>query len=161
VVSLRVFDEGFAPAAASATELKVLWTSPDGKVREASPRETGPGTYAVELTGLLPGGHRLKAMARYQGKPWGEDEVRFEWAKAPPEEPMDRQWLRGVAEATGGSFRELSASDAAALLEKLSPIRRQSEIVRRRRPAASPWWLAAALALLLCEWALRRWKGLP
>ena len=182
VVSLRVFDEGFAPAAAAATELKVLWTAPDGQVREVLPRETGPGTYAVELTGLAPGEHRLKALARYQGKPWGEDEVRFDWAKAPTEAPMDRKWLRGVAEATGGTFTELSACDAApfaklfpegvrhggpagldaaALLEKLSPIRRQSEITRRRRPWASPWWLAAALALLLGEWTARRWRGHP
>ncbi len=161
VVALRVFDEGFAPAAAVATEITVVWTGPDGKSRQVLPRETGPGTYAVELTGLLPGAHRLKASARYQGKAWGEDEVRFDWAKAPPEAPMDRKWLRSVAEATGGTFTELSACDAAALLEKLSPLRRQSEITRRRRPWASPLWLAAALALLLCEWAARRWRGYP
>ena len=130
-------------------------------MREALPRETGPGAYAVELTGLLPGRNRLQAVARYQGKPWGEDEVSFEWAKAPPEAPMDQKWLRGVAEVTGGTFTELAGSDAAVLLERLSPVRRQSEITRRRRPVASPWWLAAALALLLCEWAARRWRGYP
>ncbi|MCX5794026.1 MAG: glutamine amidotransferase [Elusimicrobia bacterium] len=161
VVALRVFDEGFAPAAAAATELKVLWTAPDGTVREVVPRETGPGAYAVEMTGLAPGWNRLKAMARYQGKAWGEDEARFEWAQTPPEAPMDRKWLRRVAEATGGTFSELSAADAAALLEKLSPVRRQSEIVRRRRLCTSLWWLTAALALLLCEWAARRWRGHP
>jgi hypothetical protein len=161
VVSLRVFDDGFAPAAAAATDLQVVWTAPDGRARAAQPRETGPGTYAVELTGLAPGRHRLKASARYRGKPWGEDEVRFDWAQAPPESPMDRKWLRGVAESTGGSFSEMEGSDAAALLEKLSAIRRQPEVTRRRRPWASLWWLAAALALLLCEWALRRWRGLP
>jgi uncharacterized membrane protein len=159
--SLRVFDEGFAPAPASATELRVLWTGPDGRSREAAPRETGPGAYAVELTGLAPGRHRLKAAARLRGKAWGEDELRFDWAKAPPEAPMDRRWLRGLAEAAGGGYSDLAAADAAALLDKLSPVRRQSEIVRRRRPAASWWWLAAALVLLLGEWALRRWRGLP
>jgi hypothetical protein len=74
---------------------------------------------------------------------------------------MDRKWLRGVAEASGGTFTELSGCDAAALLEKLSSVRRQSEVTRRHRPWTSPWWLAAALALLLCEWAARRWRGYP
>ncbi|MDD5628863.1 MAG: glutamine amidotransferase [Elusimicrobia bacterium] len=161
VVRLRVFDESFAPAAAASTELRVLWTAPDGQVREAPAKETGPGAYSVELTGLSTGWHRLKAVARCQGKAWGEDEVRFDWVGAAPEAPMDRKWLRRVAEATGGTFTELSAADAGALLEKLSPVRRQSEIVRRRRLWASPWWLAAALALWLCEWAARRWRGWP
>ncbi len=159
--SLRVFDEGFAPAAAAATELRVVWTGPGGRVREAAPRETGPGTYAVELTGLAPGRHRLKAMARYRGKAWGEDEAVFDWAEAPAEAPMDRAWLRRFAQAAGGSASDLSGADAGALLEKLSPVRSQAETVRRRRPAASLWWLAAAAALLLAEWALRRWRGLP
>ncbi|MBI5239510.1 MAG: hypothetical protein HY926_03490 [Elusimicrobia bacterium] len=159
--SLRVFDEGFAPAAAAATELRVVWTGPDGRLREAAPRETGPGAYSVELTGLAPGRHRLKASARYGGKPWGEDEVRFDWAKAPAEAPMDRGWLRRFAEASGGAFSDMPQADAGALLEKLSPVRLQAETVRRRRPWASLWWLAAAAALLLGEWALRRWRGLP
>ena len=51
--------------------------------------------------------------------------------------------------------------EAGTLLEKLSPVRRQAEITRRRYPWASPWWLAAALALFLCEWAWRRWRGYP
>ncbi|HBT60909.1 MAG TPA: hypothetical protein DEB40_04105 [Elusimicrobia bacterium] len=161
VLRLRVFDEGFRPAAAAQTALAVLWTAPDGAVREAVPRESGPGSYTLELTGLSPGWHRLKAMARYRGKPWGEDEVRFEWAQGLPDAPMDRKWLRRAADASGGTLTELSAARAADLLERLSPVREQSEVKRRLHPWASSWWLALALALFLGDWALRRWKGYP
>jgi len=161
VFSLRVFDENFQPAAEDATALSVLWTAPGGQAREVSPRLIGPGSYSVELTGLAPGWHRLRALARLRGKPWGEDEVRFAWAKAPPAAPMDLRWLRHAAQATGGSFTELSGLEARALLDKLPPVARQSEVTSRRRPTASLWWLAAALALLLSEWAWRRWRGQP
>jgi uncharacterized membrane protein len=160
-IALRVFDESFQPAARALTGLSVLWTAPGGAVREAVPREIGPGEYALELTGLAPGTHKLRAWARYRGRPWGEDTVAFEWAKAPPEAPMDRKWLRHAAEAAGGSLIELPDLRAEALLAKLSPVRRQDEVSRRQYPWASLWWLAAAVALFLGEWAGRRWKGWP
>ena len=161
LISLRIFDEGFRPASAAQTALTVLWTAPGGTVREIAPRETGPGTYALELTGLTPGPHRLKVVARYQGKPWGEDEVRFEWGQAPVEAPVDRAWLRRASESSGGTSSDLDGLAASALLEKLPPIRWESEVLGRRRPWASLWWLGLSLALFLIEWAARRWRGYP
>ncbi|MDD5655712.1 MAG: glutamine amidotransferase [Elusimicrobia bacterium] len=158
---LRVFDESFRPAARELTSLRVLWTQPSGAVREAAALPAGPGRYELELTGLAPGRHRLKAVARYRGKPLGEDEVRFDWAKSLPEAPMDRRWLLRTAQAAGGEFRELDALDVAEALAKLSPVRVQAQVLRRTRPWDRPWWLALLLALLLGEWVWRRWRGLP
>lgn len=159
-LSLRVFDEGFRPAQAQETSLTVEWTDPGGKSREVLARETEPGLYSVELTGLEPGPQRLRAWARYRGKPWGQDEVRFQWEPLSGERPIDHRFLKRVAEASGGSAAELSAVETGVLLDKLPPVRKTLEVERRLRPWASSFWLALTAGLLLLEWFLRRWKGL-
>jgi len=158
-LSLRVFDEGFGPASAADTRLSVTWTGPDGKAREAPARETEPGAYAIELTGLVPGAQKVRASARVRGRPWGEDEVRFTWEPA-QEEPMDRSWLTKAAEAGGGRFFDLNdLGRPDALLDLLPSARPRDETVRRRYPFLSPSWLALAAVLLLLEWAWRRRSG--
>ena len=157
-LSLRVFDEGFGPASAADTRVSVSWTGPDGKPREVAARETEPGAYAIELTGLSPGSHRVRATARVRGRPWGGDEVRFTWEPA-TEEPMDRGWLSKAAAAGGGDFVDLSTVDPDKLLALLPPARPREETVRRLRPFLSPYWLAFAALLFLLEWALRRRAG--
>jgi hypothetical protein len=159
VIGLRVFDENFQPAARELTALTVLWSQPGGALHEAYPRETGPGRYEIELTGLSPGRHKLKASARYRGKPLGEDEIAFDWAKASPEQPVDRAWLRQAAVSASGGFFDLEGQSPEPLLDKLTPVRVQSQVSRRSRPWASPWWLGAALALFFGEWFWRRWRG--
>jgi uncharacterized membrane protein len=158
VASLRVFDEDFSPAKAAETRVTVLWTPPGGTPREVAARETEPGSYAVELTGLAPGTHKLRASARVRGRPWGEDEESFVW-EAAADAPMDRAWLTRAAAAGGGQFFDLSRADAASVLAKLPPPRPESEVARRLHPFDSAPWLAFAAALLLVEWALRRRKG--
>jgi uncharacterized membrane protein len=160
VLSLRVFDEGFHPASSAETDLTVLWTGPDGKTQEAAVRETEPGVYSIELTGLRPGSQRLRAVARYRGKAWGEDAVRFQWEPSIGELPVDRRFLKRVADASGGAVTELAAADAAALLEKLPPVRTSLQVSRRLHPWASVFWLWLTAGIFLAEWALRRWKGL-
>jgi uncharacterized membrane protein len=157
--SLRVFDSDFSPAKASETRLTVLWTPPGGAAREVAARETEPGAYAVELTGLGPGTHRLRATARVRGRVWGEDSESFVWEPA-ADAPMDRAWLSRAASAGGGEFRDLARTPAAELLSKLPPPRPESEIARRLHPFSSAPWLALTGILLLSEWALRRRKGL-
>ena len=158
VASLRVFAADFSPAKASETRVTVLWTPPGGKAREVAARETEPGLYSIELTGLAPGTHRLRASARVQGRAWGEDEESFAWEPA-ADAPMDRAWLTRAAAASGGAFYDASRSDARELLAKLPPPRPESEVARRLRPFSSWGWLALTAALLLLEWALRRRKG--
>ncbi len=157
--SLRVFDESFKPAEKAGVSLSVAWTGPDGKSREVVPIETEPGVYGVELTGLKPGANRLRASARYRGKPWGEDEVRFDWEAQPAEQPVDGRWLKRAAEATGGTAQSLAAADLDALVSRLPPVREQAEVSRRYHPWASTLWLAATALAFLLEWTLRRLKG--
>ena len=157
-LSLRVFDEGFGPAPAADTRVSAAWTGPDGRTREVAARETEPGAYAIELTGLVPGSHRVRATARVRGRAWGGDEVRFAWEPA-QEEPMDRGWLAKAAEAGGGRFFDLSTARPEELLDLLPPPRPREETVRRLRPFASPLWLALAGLLFVLEWALRRRSG--
>ncbi len=157
-LSLRVFDEGFGPASAADTRVSVTWTGPDGRAREVAARETEPGAYAVELTGLTPGSQKVRASARVRGRPWGEDEVRFAWEPA-QEEPMDRGWLTKAAAAGGGKFVDLATVRPEELLAALPAPSAREESVRRLRPFASPVWLLIAGVLFFLEWALRRRSG--
>ncbi len=157
--SVRVFDEDFAPAKSADTRLVVTWTPPGGAAREVPARETEPGVYEIDLTGLTPGPQRLRASARVRGRAWGEDELRFNW-EAPTEAPMDRAWLQRAAAAGGGAFFDLSRASPDEVLARLPPPQAQAEVTRRLRPFVSPWWLALAGALLLAEWAWRRRLGL-
>ena len=156
--SLRVFDADFSPAKAAETRVTVLWSPPGASAREVAARETEPGVYSIELTGLTPGAHRLRATARVRGRAWGEDSASFIWEPA-ADAPMDRAWLTRAASAGGGEFYDLSHVDARDLLAKLPPPRPESEVVRRLHPFSSAPWLALTAALLLLEWALRRRKG--
>ncbi|MEK7232840.1 MAG: glutamine amidotransferase [Elusimicrobiota bacterium] len=158
-LSLRVFDEGFSPASAADTRVSVIWDGPDGRAREVAARETQPGVYAIELTGLSAGAHRVRASARVRGRPWGGDEVRFTWEPA-SEEPMDRGWLMKAAAAGGGQFVDLSSlARPDELLDLLPPARPREETVRRLYPFISPFWLFFVGCLFLIEWALRRRCG--
>lgn len=161
VFSVRVFDEGFGPAPSAQTQVSVIWTEPSGQARPVTARETEAGSWQLELTGLKPGLHKLRASASVRGKPWGEDKAEFRWDGPSAEAPMDLRWLKRVADSSGGSLAELASADADALLDKLPPVVQTSEVTRRYKPAASPWWLLAAGALLLAEWGLRRRRGLP
>jgi hypothetical protein len=159
IFSLRVFDERFNPSPAGLTDVTILWTSPGGQTQERPAQEIQPGVFSIELTGLSPGTHWLKALAKLRGRPWGEDRLRFHWASAPPELPMDQKWLREVAELSGGSMQEISAAEATGLLGRLPPARREFETRRRLQPWASPIWLGLTAAAFLAEWGLRRLKG--
>ncbi len=156
--TVRVFEADFSPAKSAETRVTVVWTPPDGKPREVAARETEPGVYAVELTGLAPGAQRLRASARVRGRPWGEDEESFVW-EAAVDAPMDRAWLSRAAAAGGGDFIDLARVSPADALAKLPPSRVESETTRRLQPFASAGWLALTAALLLAEWAWRRRSG--
>lgn len=136
----------------------MTWTPPSGGAREVAARETEPGVYQVDLTGLTPGPQLLRASARVRGRAWGEDEARFVW-EAAVEAPMDRAWLAHAASLGGGDFFDLSRATPDGVLARLPPPRAESEISRRLHPFVSPGWLALAAALLLTEWALRRRLG--
>jgi hypothetical protein len=161
VFFLRVFDESFRAPPRGSAEVSVLWTGPDGKTREVLPSETEPGLFPVELTGLSPGNHHLKAVVRLKGRPWGEGGRACTGGGGPPEAPMDRLWLKRVADLTSGEMTELAAADGSRLLGKLPAIRSEAEILGRAEPWSASVWLYLTLACLLAEWGLRRWRGFP
>jgi uncharacterized membrane protein len=156
--SLRVFDSDFSPAKPAQTRVTVLWTPPGGPAREVAARETEPGVYSVELTGLAPGLHRLSASARVRGRPWGTDAESFSW-QPEPDAPMDRAWLSRAAASGGGEFRELARTRPEDLLASLPPAHPESEVARRLHPFSSAPWLALTGVLFVLEWALRRRSG--
>ncbi len=158
--SLRVFDEGFRPVERSAAQVTVLWTPPGKPAREVPAVETEPGVFSIELTGLAAGVHRLRATARYHGRVWGQDEVRFVW-EGSQEEPVDRPWLKAASDQTGGTFQDASGADAAALLSRLPPPRVEAQVRRRAEPWQSAPWLWLTAGLFVAEWGLRRRRGLP
>lgn len=161
VLSLRVFDESFRPADPAGTDVTVLWTPPGGAAREVPARPLEPGVYQIELTGLALGQHRVRASAKWRGRAWGEDAVRFDWQPPSSDAPVDKRWLKRVADATGGELRDVSSADAAALLAALPPVREEAEVSRRYSPASTNWWLLLTGLLFAAEWALRRRRGLP
>ncbi|MBI4386142.1 MAG: hypothetical protein HY551_02050 [Elusimicrobia bacterium] len=158
-VQLRLFDEGFGPLAGARSELSVLWTAPDGRAQAIEPRETEPGLFEVTLTGLAPGPHRLKAAARYRGRAWGEDQIRFIWEGRPPETPLRRRQLQDVARRTGGRYSDLDRLPLSIWLEDGSGVSVQKDVLRRWHLWDSSLWLWAIGGLLLAEWIARRWKG--
>lgn len=157
--SLHVFDEGFQPAPAAATEVSVIWNSPSG-AKSVTAESKEPGVYEIDLVGLVPGSHRLTASARYKGKPWGEDRVGFLWQPQDRQAPMNQAWLKQLAAKTGGAYADLRQSDAEELLRRLPPPRGQAQVRKRYYPWADLPWLALLALLFLVEWGVRRWRGL-
>ncbi len=156
---VRVFDDNFGPAPAEGLDLSVIWTPPSGPASAVWPKLRAPGSYAVELTGLQQGTHRLKAVARRAGRSWGEDEARFFWQPAGEEPPLDRAWIEKTARAGGGKAGTLRGAKTEELFGRLPPAREEFRSSRRLHPAAAPAWLWATLAALLLEWTIRRWRG--
>ena len=157
VASLRVFEKDFSPARGAMTRVQVLWTAPNGEVREVATRETEPGIYTMEITGLSRGTHRLRASARVRAAAWGSDEATFIWEPI-GEAPMDRAWLSRAA-SLEGKFYDLAKTKPAALLDRLPQPRVESEVVRRLHPFSTGAWLVLTALLFLSEWAWRRWSG--
>ncbi|HAH06388.1 MAG TPA: hypothetical protein DCM05_07650 [Elusimicrobia bacterium] len=160
VAALRTFDEHFRPLPGSETDLRVLWTPPGAKApRSTAFFEREPGLFQVELADLAEGRHRLRAVARRRGQPWGEDETEFLWQKVKGDAPLDRKRLKAVAERTGGRYADLDRLEPSALLEGLAPPKRERLASSRRALWGSPAWLWTLCALLFAEWFLRRRGG--
>ncbi|MBI5202303.1 MAG: hypothetical protein HY925_12005 [Elusimicrobia bacterium] len=159
VLTVHLFDDGFRPLSGADADLKVFWTSPGGKSSSVVPRERRPGVFDVELTGLAEGPHELRAVARYRGQAWGEDRARFTWHPRPPESALNRRRLQEAAGRSGGEYSDLDRVPVSAWLDRLPPVRRESEVLRRTNPWDSTAWLWLAAVLLTLEWLLRRRLG--
>ena len=113
------------------------------------PRQSGPYRVTAWVTNSAGVGiHRVEAG-------WVADPAGDEFRALDPNVAL----LEGLANRTGGQV--VSAKDLGTLVRDLP--RRQAPVMEAwSRPIwHTPWLFMLALMLLVVEWGLRRWKGLP
>ena len=168
-LQVRVKDTAFQPVDDAGVELEIASVSFGGAeaarplrlTAEAAARE--PGLYEIDYVPRQSGGFRAIATVR-DGKGgdlgraetgWSTDLAADEFRSMAPNVAL----LEELARRTGG--RMVAPNELDALAQRLP---------RERAPQMEAWstpaWhnggvFALALALLLAEWGLRRWKGLP
>ena len=159
VLALHVFDEHFRPVSGAELDLRVVWTVPGGAQRSPAVFESEPGVFQVELSRLAEGTHRVRAIARYRGQPWGEDSAEFRWEGGRGDLTLNRRGLKDLASRRGGKYSDLHQVDLNAALAALPPSRREQGVGSRRNLWSWPGWLWLIAGLLLGEWLLRRRRG--
>ena len=127
------------------------------------PSATEPGLYEANFVSSTPGAYRAVVLAT------GADGIDIEqresgWVSEPDSEEFqslepNRAFLEMLAQRSGGEVIELDQLDqfVTSLEHREVPITETSSL---------PWWhrwtiFAFAIGLLVGEWGLRRWKGLP
>jgi hypothetical protein len=162
-VSVKVFDEEYKPL--DNASVRVTVTPPDGKAIElvAEPVDATSGVYATTYVPRLAGPYRAEIVAaaadaseigrRTTG--WTAEPAADEFRTL----AANRELLERIAADTGGEVIELDALEA--FVEELP-----SRKIPVTEPVIYPVWhrwamLVAVVGLLVCEWGLRRWKGLP
>ncbi|MEK9145782.1 MAG: hypothetical protein AAB339_09255, partial [Elusimicrobiota bacterium] len=159
VLSLRVFDEHFRPLSGAELDLKTFWTAPKGEQKPVPAFEKEPGVFQLELAGLAEGRHRVRAVARRQGRLWGEDETSFLWEEAKGAAPLDRKRLGRAAQRSGGRYADMERVDEKEWLKALGPAREERRALERTPLWPRRAWLWTLAALLCAEWFLRRRMG--
>ncbi|MEL7497545.1 MAG: glutamine amidotransferase [Planctomycetota bacterium] len=161
-IKVTVNDESFQPEDNANIELSVL--TPEGSEIQLSTSATGQsGVYLSRFTGNQPGVYR--AIAKVSASDGSEIEQReFGWVCQPDRDEFsalvpNRNLLETIAQRSGGKVFELSQLDQLPAELESSPV----PITQER---SLPWWhrwfvLAGALCLLVTEWGIRRWKGMP
>lgn len=162
-INIRVRDESYKPYDNAAVVIEVQ--SPDGKTIELTgePSASEPGVYSAQFVSSQPGAYRaVVAAAAADGT---EIEKRESgWVSEPDSEEFqslepNRDLLETLATKTGGQVIELDQLESFVT----SLEHREVPITETR---SLPWWhrwtiFAFAISLLVSEWGLRRWKGLP
>lgn len=162
-VTVKVNDEKFLPL--DNVAVKATITPPDGKPIElvAEPVEGKSGVYQTTYVPRVAGPYRAEVVVtgadaseigrRTTG--WTADPAADEFRSLAP----NRDWLARLASDTGGEVIELDRLDAFVrdLPNRKVPV---------TEPVVYPVWhhwsiFALVVGLFVCEWGLRRWKGLP
>ncbi|HVS52763.1 MAG TPA: glutamine amidotransferase [Opitutaceae bacterium] len=168
LVQVRVRDEKFLPVDDAAVTIDVESVTFGGPAPapiklEAEPALTEPGLYQATYVPRATGGYKAVAHVKNNAGAdlgraeagWSTDLAAEEFRSLTPNVPL----LEEIARKTGG--RIVAATD----LEKFA-----RELPQLRAPVMETWsypaWhtplmFAFALACLLAEWGLRRWKGMP
>ena len=127
------------------------------------PAGTEPGVYIANFVSSVPGAYRAVVRAAADDGSAIEDREAG-WVSEPDSEEFqsleaNRTFLNELAKRSGGELIELD--DLDQFVDSLEF--RQVPITETR---SLPWWhrwtiFAMAIGLLVGEWGVRRWKGLP
>lgn len=162
-VLVKAFDEAYKPLDNAAVRVTV--TPPDAKPIElaAEPVDATSGVYAATYVPRTAGPYRAEVVAAAADASeigrrtigWTAEPAADEFRTLTP----NRALLERIAQETGGEVLELDALDefVETLPNRKIPI---------TEPVIYPVWhrwamFFAVVGLLVCEWGLRRWKGLP
>jgi uncharacterized membrane protein len=162
-ITVRVRDKLFEPLDNATVTLSVK--TPEGREIEltAEPSEQAAGQYATSFASRTPGAYKATVVAKAEdASDVGQREAG--WTIEPAADELrtlkpNRELLQRIAEATGGEM--ISADDLDQFV---------SSLPNRKIPVTEAWtyplwhqWpvFLVAIACLVGEWGLRRWKGLP
>jgi hypothetical protein len=162
-IVVRARDKQFEPLDNAEVKLKI--TTPDKReiemVAEAS--DKAPGTYAATFAPRVGGAYRATvSVTAADGSEVGQRDTG--WTVEPETEEfrtltVNRPLLERLASETGGEVLTLDGLESFV-----------ASLPNRRIPQTESWtyplwhqWQIFLLALtcLICEWGLRRWRGLP
>ncbi len=162
-LAIRVFEPDFQPLDNASVSVTV--TTPEGKEIEvtAAPHDRKSGVYSVDFVPRTPGAYRaqVKVIAD-DGSEVGQREIG--WTSEPAGEEFqtlrpNRALLERIAAETGGEV--IDAGGLNGFVRGLP---------NRKVPVTEAWifplwhhWgiFVFAIGMLVGEWGLRRWKGLP
>jgi uncharacterized membrane protein len=163
-LSLKARDKKFEPLDNAVVQFTV--TTPEAKAKPinipAEMSEKEPGVYTTTFVPRLPGAYKVTARVT-EGTGANVGDAETGWSSDPLAEEFrslnpNRAFLEEVARKTGGQMVDFNKLDAfvSKLPSSKAPI---------METFTYPLWdrsyvFAAALALLVAEWGLRRWKGL-
>ncbi|MBL9202544.1 MAG: hypothetical protein JNL39_18680 [Opitutaceae bacterium] len=170
-VQVRVRDEKFQPVddAAVAVEIEpVVFAGTEGAAGaaiklEAEPALTEPGLYQVTYVPRQTGGFKAVATVKnHQGADlgraeagWSSDLAAEEFRSLVPNVAL----LEDLARKTGGQV--VAAADLESFAGRLPELRAPVMETWSYPAWHTPLMFGFALACLLAEWGLRRWKGMP
>jgi len=160
---VKVHDEMFRPLDNATVTAKV--TTPEGKQIEltAQPAEETSGEYLITFVPRSPGAYRATVIAQAaDAREVGKRETG--WVSEPATEEFqtlrpNRELLARIASGTGGEVIKLDGLEqfVAGLPNRKIPV---------TEPKITAVWhtwavFLLAVGLLVGEWGLRRWKGMP
>lgn len=163
VLNVKVRDEMFKPLDNASVVAHI--TTPGNKTLQltAEPADEKAGEYQVTYVPRLPGSYRANVIAT---APDGSEISRREtgWVSEPATDEFrtlkpNRDLLERIARETGG---EVIRSERLDRFVASLPNRQIPVTETRTYPVWHTWFVfGLAIGLLVTEWGLRRWKGLP
>ena len=162
-LEIRVSDEEFKPMDNATVEVKI--TTPDDQTIEitAEPSDEKAGVYVTDFVSRKTGAYRAKiSVTAADGNEVGQREAG--WTSEPATDEFrtlvpNRSLMERIARETKGQVVEMD--DLNSFVRELP--RRQVPVVEARiTPIWHDWRIMLfAVGMLIGEWGIRRWKGLP